>query len=80
MKKEKKLFESNRLQEVLDTEGLTQVKLARLTEDIAEKISSGTINKICTNTNPTSNRHKNIIVKVLNKYVGQEKYSVSSIF
>jgi len=42
---ENKLFESNRLQEVLDTEGLTQAKLARLTEDVAERISSGTINK-----------------------------------
>jgi transcriptional regulator with XRE-family HTH domain len=77
---ENKLFEPNRLQEILDKEGLTQTKLAKLTEDIAERISSGTINKICTNRNPVSNRHKYIIVKVLNKYVGQEKYSVSSIF
>jgi hypothetical protein len=80
MTMENKLFESNRLQEILDMEGLTQTKLAKLTEDIAERISSGTINKICTNTNPASNRHKHIIVKVLNKYVGQEKYSVNSIF
>lgn len=77
---ENNLFESNRLQEVLDKEGLTQVKLAKLTEDIAERISNGTINKICTHRISVSNRHKNIIVKVLNKYVGQEKYSVSSIF
>ena len=75
-----KLFQSNRLKEVLDFEGLTQAKLSRLTEDVAERISSGTINKICTNRVLASNRHKNIIVKVLNKYVGQEKYLVSSIF
>ena len=80
MKREKGLFEVNKLQEVLDFEGLTQTKLAKLTEDVAESISSGTINKICTNTILASNRHKNIIIKVLNKYVGQEKYSVSSIF
>ena len=77
---ENKLFESNLLQEVLDKEGLTQTKLAKLTEDVAERISSGTINKICTRRNSASNRHKNIIVKVLNKYVGQEKYSVESVF
>jgi len=77
---EKKLFESNRLKEVLDFEGLTQTKLAKLTEDVAERISNGTINKICTNRIKTSNRHKNIIVKVLNEYVGKEKYSVDSIF
>jgi hypothetical protein len=77
---EQKLFESNRLQEILDKEGLTQTKLAKLTEDIAERISSGTINKICTHRISTSNRHKNIIVKVLNKYVKEEKYAVSSIF
>ena len=75
-----KLFNSNLLQEVLDKEGLTQIKFAKLTEDISERISSGTINKICTNRISVSNRHKNIIVKVLNKYVGQEKYSVNSLF
>jgi len=77
---ENKLFESSLLQGVLDKEGLTQTKLAKLTEDVAERISSGTINKICTNKVSASNRHKNIIVKVLNKYVGQEKYSVESVF
>jgi DNA-binding XRE family transcriptional regulator len=77
---DRKLFESNRLQEMLDKEGLTQTKLAKLTEEFAERISSGTINKICTHRISPSNRHKNIIIKVLNSYVGQEKYSVSSIF
>jgi len=77
---ENRLFESNLLQEALDKEGLTQTKLAKLTEDVAERISSGTINKICTHRVSASNRHKHIIVKVLNKYVGQEKYTVSSIF
>jgi len=77
---ENKLFSTNILQGVLDKEGLTQTKLAKLTEDVAERISSGTINKICTKRVSASNRHKNIIVKVLNKYVGHEKYSVNSIF
>ena len=77
---EEKKNELNRLQEVLDKEGLTQTKLAKLCEDFAERISSGTINKICTNTVLASNRHRNIIVKVLNKYVGEEKYSISKIF
>jgi len=70
----------NKLQDVLDKEGLTQTKFSKLCEDIAEKISNGTINKICTNTVKASNRHKNIIVKVLNKYIKEEKYSVGDIF
>lgn len=75
----KKKVEANRLKEVLDTEGLTQVKFASLTGELAERISSGTINKICSHQK-TSNRHKHIIVKVLNKYIGQEKYVVTDLF
>ena len=75
-----KLFESNRLRKVLDVEGLTQVKLADLCKKTAESISNGTINKICTNRISVSERHKNIIVKVLNEYIGEEKYTVNAIF
>jgi len=75
-----KLFEDNRLKEVLNVVGITQAKLARLCEDYAESISVGTINKICTRNISPSERHKNIIVKVINKYLKEEKYSVKDIF
>ena len=75
----KKTVEVNRLKKVLDQEGLTQVKFASLTVDFAERISSGTINKICGHQK-ASNRHKHIIVKALNAYLKKEKYVVSDIF
>jgi len=75
-----KLFEYNKLKEVLNVVGITQAKLARLCEDHAESISVGTINKICTRTISPSERHKNIIVRVINKYLKEEKYSINDIF
>ena len=77
---DQKDIEPNRLKEVLDIEGLTQTKFSKLTEDNAERISSGTINKICKQKFTASNRHRYIIVKVLNKYAGSEKYAVDDIF
>ena len=55
--------ESNRLKDVLDDEGLTQTKFAKMTAEIAESISNGTINKICSQKITASNRHRSIIVK-----------------
>jgi hypothetical protein len=43
-------------------------------------ISVGTINKICTRKHSPSDRHKNIIVRVLIIYLKKEKYSIISIF
>ena len=77
---EKKAVSPNRLKEILEIEGLTQVKFAKLTDKMAESICTGTINKICTCNYSASNRHKHIIVKALNKYLGQEKYTVDAIF
>lgn len=77
---DKKLFEDNRLKDTLNVIGITQAKLARLCEEFAESISVGTINKICTRRVSPSNRHKNIIVKAVNKYLKEEKYSISDIF
>ena len=76
----KKLFEDNRLKETLNVIGITQAKLARLCEEFAESISVGTINKICTRKNSPSDRHKHIIVKAINKYLKEEKYSINDIF
>jgi len=77
---DKKLFEDNRLKDTLNSVGITQAKLAKLCEDLAESISVGTINKICTRKIFPSERHKNIIVKVINKYLNEEKYSIIDIF
>ena len=76
----KKLFENNRLKDTLNAVGITQTKLATLCRDFAESISVGTINKICTEKISPSERHKNIIVKAINKYLKEEKYSIGDIF
>jgi hypothetical protein len=75
-----KLFEDNRLKDTLNVIGMTQAKLAKLCEEFAESISVGTINKICTRKISPSNRHKHIIVKTINKYLKEEKYSINDIF
>ena len=77
---DKKLFEDNRLKETLDVVGITQTKLTRLCEELAESISVGTINKICTRKISPSDRHKNIIVRVINKYLKEDKYAIDDIF
>ncbi|MDR0603908.1 MAG: hypothetical protein LBG80_06365 [Bacteroidales bacterium] len=74
------LFENNRLKDTLNVVGITQAKLAKLCEEYAESISVGTINKICTRRISPSDRHKNIVVKVLNRYLKEEKYSIGDIF
>ena len=75
-----KLFEDNKLKDTLNVVGITQVKLAKLCEEFAESISVGTINKISTRKISPSDRHKNIIVKAINKYLKEEKYSIGDIF
>jgi len=75
-----KLFEYNKLKKVLNVVGITQAKLARLCEDYAESISVGTINKICTGNILPSERHKNIIIKVINIYLKEEKYTIEDVF
>jgi len=77
---DKKLFEENRLKDTLNKVGITQAKLAKLCEEFAESISNGTINKICTMKISPSERHKYIIVKAINKYLKEEKYSIDDIF
>ena len=74
------LFENNKLKDTLNVVGITQAKLAKLCEEFAESISVGTINKICTKRISPSDRHKNIIVKVINRYLKEEKYSIEDIF
>ena len=75
-----KLFEDNRLKDILNVVGITQTKLVKLCEEYAESISVGTINKICTKKYSPSDRHKNIIIKAINKYLKEEKYSIVDIF
>jgi len=76
----KKLFEDNRLKDTLNVVCITQAKLAKLCEEFAESISVGTINKICTRKISPSDRHKYIIIKAINKYLKEEKYSINDIF
>jgi len=75
-----KLFEDNKLIDVLTEVGITQAKFAKLCGEYAESISVGTINKICTRRISPSTRHKNIIVKVINTYLEEKKYSINDIF
>ena len=75
-----KLYEDNRLKDILNVVGITQAKLVKLCEEFAESISVGTINKICKKKIPASTRHKNIIVRVINRYLKEEKYSIEDIF
>lgn len=65
----------NELQNILDREGLTQTTFAAMCG-----ISGGTINKICRQKLQPSSRHKHIIMKALNKYAEEEKYTVEFIF
>ena len=77
---DKKLIKENKLKDTLNVVGITQAKLAKLCEEFAESISVGTINKISTKKISPSDRHKNIIVKAMNKYLKEEKYSIGDIF
>ena len=70
----------NKLRNILDREGLTQVKLAKLCEKYAEPISVITINKVANCKMSPSLRLQNIIVKSINEYLGKGKYTIQDIF
>ena len=65
----------NRLREILDTEGLTQAELSRLS-----KVASGTINRYINQGANPSPATKAKIVKAINNYLDSEKYSIVDIF
>lgn len=65
----------NNLKQVIDSEGLTQVELSKISN-----VSIGTLSRIVNNKITPTARLKNKIVKAINSHLNTDKYLLLDIF